>query len=1555
MASKAVTPSYSLPQISPSDRVLAVRIPLPTNPNVAFAVYHPTDSSAHDSIELARRTVLSTSSASELVGTIIWNVQSGPAPALYLFAVSSQESLDSVQESLRQFTFPNLTLTKQSSFRVQDLSRCAASTSLFAHLLNPSSNPHEPSLVQVYSRFLDAVRSRAIVNITDTSSGCDIPTSGQVRRFKEGFIIHRTSVVSDWASDWEHRVLHRPVVYFHLQVQLSYNSGDSPSHLLIHATPLSTPLSNLPLGPSLSPGSPIVLLPYGIPAFFLAPYKGPSQALSKLFDESLQGLGAGPWFSPENSNSGHGAPQPPRFIIGWIRVENKQGEDKGTTFIWPTRLCLSYLPSYRTAPPLDPLPELPPPLQASPQLGTQSAQLRPLHQLLSSHQSNGTSLAAFRSLMTSKPKDMHQTVEEVGTYVDNVARDRERERERLKKERESGTSPKLAKRTPPTPTPAAVPFPVPTVPVRPAFPPTSVAQQAISDQNFYPSPPQTSQISAPEKEQPRNTRVQPFAQPPATTFSALMPSTTPETRPKHEDSFPNVNNWSQPSESYMNLDMDFGMDVDLNFNVNMNASGSGNTNTYNNHETNLDFEDFTEDDFSFFDQPSKSSARPPELALPTPTQDKVFPSTKSTPTKPTMVTPAISIGRQAEEVHFSGPGPPPPWTPGDMFTPRSAVDASEPPPPELVPSSPGQSPETHPSPRTPGVQLSFDANVKRNGINNHTSTLFDPIPFSSYHRIADSKYESGKFAFIEPDSDQEQCLSLSSPATSSERENWRRRYNSITDPRVGIVKKLIGVKRKLTDINSVKPRNRAFSLSWLEAAQEEWRKPGFEREGSPMDVDSRSDPDSDSDEETTFESDTESPVFSRPATPPPSYLPLGPTLLHHQFDHSQLLPLSTPSRPPGSSPEPTNIGTAHPMASVPTPVSPAAMVGAASEKAKVLETLATSIAVESVENPLWAETWQATNRKTVKLPDVWPDDLKMAANLLERIPSVEGPLDLGHLTDPHSPPSKGFQPLEQPHITVGKADAVLQVLPSALRFWDKLGLGPKGGSKDVEVYVIHELGDERIQPLVEKWLETVGAAYKLKRFGQMTTGTCSVAENGLLAVRFDAGFRKVLTNLLTSLDDAADPVLVFIIVPVAFMTVASPALRHVLTAVSKVFSDNVMDRELVFQLVPQPFILEMEESPKSRDLLDAVCSSVYNRIRVSVERRGASRGFGNGPILRLFQEPAFTIARPVHNKVTYSRSASTSLDVLDRFTLLHAAYTVTPCKKWILAACIDQRGESYDLGLWHVKSDDESEGETISEEINVVGKVMDFVLAFARKADVEWRMIISKLGLLSDTEIRAWDNRIDVALKTGNAAHVYLVSAELDAPWIILDPKTSTASSPVKHLRTSTSSSKHNTVFTDASCITYAIHQVSQLSMATPPPLSSFSVSMIPEPAGQCQESRHSDGTHLEIQQEIPHPLPALPRSTTALLSIASSGSHRQTSMLHIHLLKSYHSNPSYSMPNDTTTHHDITHNFFELSTISARFRLKAKPVLPFHLAAVDCMWNCLNFDWERLEGVNES
>jgi mediator of RNA polymerase II transcription subunit 13 len=162
-------------------------------------------------------------------------------------------------------------------------------------------------------------------------------------------------------------------------------------------------------------------------------------------------------------------------------------------------------------------------------------------------------------------------------------------------------------------------------------------------------------------------------------------------------------------------------------------------------------------------------------------------------------------------------------------------------------------------------------------------------------------------------------------------------------------------------------------------------------------------------------------------------------------------------------------------------VSPAALLGAASEKSKSLEAAAQILAKEVVESATWNDAWRANAvdcwAEHHCATEVWQADVRCVAKALGTLPGLDGPLDLQSIFTSEGGGRPTLEQLEPPFLSVAKSEAVIQVLPSALRFWDKLGLSPRAGKKDVCAFVFFEESDEARVDAVDKWLQWVSSTY----------------------------------------------------------------------------------------------------------------------------------------------------------------------------------------------------------------------------------------------------------------------------------------------------------------------------------------------------------------------------------------------------------------------------------------------------------------------------------------------
>jgi mediator of RNA polymerase II transcription subunit 13, fungi type len=488
---------------------------------------------------------------------------------------------------------------------------------------------------------------------------------------------------------------------------------------------------------------------------------------------------------------------------------------------------------------------------------------------------------------------------------------------------------------------------------------------------------------------------------------------------------------------------------------------------------------FTDDDFSFFDNPvvpSNQSIAPAAHLVPH--VDMPLPSALLAPTVldplsfasagytgPSTSIDSLPLGLPTDIIHPSS------WPLPTSTFPSLELEHETPVLAPPLPSPRGTPPAlSYPTPVTPIVKVVLDENGSEFTHPPHRG-YFEPLPFAASHRASDDKYEKGKFSLPSPldTEDRTATLDLSSSPVS-----WRSEYTAVTDPRVSMVRRLIGVKRKSFDEGHAPEHHRSSPqrIRIHERENEEWAYP---TPGTDDADEEKSDVESDDEASSVVEQDQR-----RSVTPTPNYIPPGPALLATQFHHSLLLPQSKPLHhgPPNlSAPTPTAT-----LASVPTPVSPEAIASAISEKARSLEAAMQILARELVENSLWAQEWMSIHSSTSMLAIMpVPKDLHVVLDMGNT--QVNDPVDLRSLAHDTMDGAdelntRPLVQLDSPSLLVSKTNSILTILPSALRFWEKLGLGPRAGKKDVQAYVCFQDGSIRAQA-ASAWLKDVGVVYNV--------------------------------------------------------------------------------------------------------------------------------------------------------------------------------------------------------------------------------------------------------------------------------------------------------------------------------------------------------------------------------------------------------------------------------------------------------------------------------------------
>ncbi|KIJ32318.1 hypothetical protein M422DRAFT_35866 [Sphaerobolus stellatus SS14] len=1527
----------SLPrQITEDSKVLLGNIPLPPHPSITFAKFIPfsDEQQPHRIIDLARQSIVNDARQydKKIVESLLPVVSVGKdETALWVFSIRSYHDIISqdthtkgkdredisYSRDLQELYLDGLQCSPLSFFTPSSLYPCSIECAQLpspcpACCANPPASTFSAgnaslgsatvcprkSIRHIFSLFLDAIRDRLIDDICAPRQNVQNPglkRMSKATRLGHGFLSSPDYAHSLWGHGWDRRSQTQPLIHTAVGISLT------PTYIRVRPLPTVTNLLPIPFqssstsapttpgssstpacSPTLVPGIPLVLAPYPTPAFYVSMHLASSipSSLRIQFWEALSGLGAScpqtthiPSTSSSSSKKLFDSSE--FYLLVYIPIINPQGENKGVAALWPSHLAFIDTGPSRVH--LTTLPELSgieglltPPRNMGASRSNEPALLystaptttRSRPSLRSSVHRLSRTLRSFRALELVGQKRIPGTPV-VGTarrtagFVESVAKEREKERERanlerLRRERElregrtpsasslAGSSSQLANVAAPSPAGEppkvqAASSNVSTEPPRPASSWHSIsstffakAAQDNLNNSFYPSPPDWNPSSSAVEMAPSSSAIIPSIPPPAPSISGPQVPQTASTT-------------NQPIRGLdMSSGMDLGMDIDMN-DIGMNLGHSMNVMDVNMDATGLldsgfgNYDAFTDDDFNYFDTVPVTQVVP-DLSEPLTTLGV---STDMD----NWLTSGLDGAHETPQIQTITPPS------GDMSAPIM-VDGRDgmPPAPDLIPSSPAKTPSSVGNPATPSID--FNMPPPSSG-----RYMFEPIDFGDRHHLADEKYTDagGKFALaqIMPRSDQVESLL---PGFEIEKEDgWKVRYDAATDPRIGVINRLRGIKRKQDD----KPFSSRIIQGRLR--DEEWAN------------------------------------------------------------------------------------TSHIPISVPTPVSPAAALGSASERNKTLELLAQAMAKEVVENELWSQAWgSSSGSKMMSNPAalryrISQTELNYILGLVKRVSDIEVPLPVSVLFEersstvaqPSTPaPSTGkLQLLQQPKFNIGRAGLVQQVLPSAVRFWEKEGLGPRNGTKNVIAFALFE-GEDR-KPLIKDWLDKVGRAYTTRGLGIHNPGNVDPFEEGLVPVQFDT-VRKTLPNLLAALPPEPQHIVIYVIAPPTLCSsLESPALRTIIRSqkcVPKLGGQHEFDQNRVLiHFVPEYCVEDPNIYPSSRHVgLESFVTSVYDRLlRVAV--RQTSRQFWEfSPTFEnRFQVPAFTLARSLLPQTQLQWDEKPSLNVLDRHTFLHVGYRLSDCKRWLLAACIDERGEAHDVAVWGIPNFD-SQSSAIHW---MVFKIWIFVKQFAQRADTEWRIVIAKLGEITEMEVEAWTSHLEtmVSTNTGPPLHVSLVCAQNDIPLPFLDPEKKASPHP--------SPTGLTTVFADVSSVTYSAAFSQRLPIVSSGLLCPWEYPSFLSPFGAGEDDGDS-----HISPIVP--VGVLPLATTALLRVSNK---MDVDPLYIHLIYANKSSKSTLKKTLHEVHADITRSWHDLGILTRDRWHLPQDGLPFHLAALNTMSRALD------------
>lgn len=351
-------------------------------------------------------------------------------------------------------------------------------------------------------------------------------------------------------------------------------------------------------------------------------------------------------------------------------------------------------------------------------------------------------------------------------------------------------------------------------------------------------------------------------------------------------------------------------------------------------------------------------------------------------------------------------------------------------------------------------------------------------------------------------------------------------------------------------------------------------------------------------------------------------------------------------------------------------------------------------------------------------------------------------------------------PINPQHVRVRRSDALWDLLPTALSFWEPLGLSPANGPKNVLTYCIYPDNDALISP-IKNFLNSLGSAYEGCKLGAHQNG---IALDGfpsnLIPVQIPEASQLTLTNIKLALGNTAiklgkalaslDLAQAEQVVQDTGHTKSETSINNLVIYILDTFQTPTFIRDLctaywalykaydkaccslsplesrpnvVLQLLPVRYVASMD-APIIPDqkTLTALAREVYDRCTPPSSESPHS-------VISIRAAPSVQLEESIPRAIPFRLTSETAHELLNDCAHLHIGYAVSWDGNWLAAAWTDACGKYQTRICYNLK------GRTFVE---VADEIWQTTLGIMQSRRVTWRATISKAGVLERDEQEAW-------------------------------------------------------------------------------------------------------------------------------------------------------------------------------------------------------------------------
>ena len=333
-------------------------------------------------------------------------------------------------------------------------------------------------------------------------------------------------------------------------------------------------------------------------------------------------------------------------------------------------------------------------------------------------------------------------------------------------------------------------------------------------------------------------------------------------------------------------------------------------------------------------------------------------------------------------------------------------------------------------------------------------------------------------------------------------------------------------------------------------------------------------------------------------------------------------------------------------------------------------------------------------------------------------------------------------PIPCHHLEVRRAETKLSVLPTAVTFWESLGLAPASGSKTIHALCVFP-GWAGMMDNIRIFLERMKSMYELLRLGSFEKLPLSAGlEPGLVPFEVDristspdasvTGHGSALIESMDVLQAAMSSVSATETNFVVFMvyTPSNPGTIVEACLAFQRFVDSYWQplakkehaqRELVLQLVSADAV----SSPTS-----LVMTGSSDLARLCIETYDRCTMFG-GPV----PAPAIVLEQALPRIIDFKLTTTPSASLIHENSCIHIAYAQSVDERWVTAAWTDDRGSQQATASYCLGRQGRPLSTTMHEVAHEIWKSTLEIISYRK---VHWRVIITKSGNMEPHEIEFW-------------------------------------------------------------------------------------------------------------------------------------------------------------------------------------------------------------------------